>query len=149
MIKIQPDDHSVFQDKIIKKGLGKVYFLRHLDHINIAFQEGFNAKMIWHDLHQQGQMPIMYNQFLFYCQTYIEGYGRKAAAAVDADTASTTPPSPDEATAPKGMTEAPSQAPVPQPAPRRIPPPPNAAESIENWTGRVDHVKHLFAAAKP
>jgi hypothetical protein len=45
------------------KDRGLVYFRRHQEQIAAFLQTGHSRKHIWRVLHDQGQMPITYEQF--------------------------------------------------------------------------------------
>ena len=54
---------QALETDLTMKGRGRVYFRRHQEQIAAALQLGHSRKHIWRVLHDQGQMPITYEQF--------------------------------------------------------------------------------------
>ncbi|MBP0048849.1 hypothetical protein H9C73_08875 [Marinobacterium sp. AK62] len=53
-------------------GSGKVVFLKYLEDIEEALNQGYTAMDIWSLLHKKGELQIKYNQFSVYVRKYIK-----------------------------------------------------------------------------
>lgn len=51
---------------------GKVVFLKYLQDIESALDQGYTAMDIWSLLHEKGELKIKYNQFAIYVRKYIK-----------------------------------------------------------------------------
>ncbi|WP_151703820.1 TraK family protein [Nitrincola alkalilacustris] len=52
---------------------GKVAFLKNIDQIKIALDQGYTAVDVWRVLHTNGEIKINYNQFALYVRRFIRG----------------------------------------------------------------------------
>ena len=142
----EPESSAPSSIEQIRKGLGKVYFLRHLVQIRAMLEDGYTVTAVWEDLRGKGQMPIRYNQFRLYCLYFVRGGERPAQAASPNDVA--PPPAEPEpllAIAPRPPGVGDGHVPagkVPVQVPQHVNRPAPSTELLEGWTGEPD--EHLL-----
>ena len=50
---------------------GKVAFLRNIDQIKAALDQGYTAVDVWRVMHDRGEVKVKYNQFALYVRRFI------------------------------------------------------------------------------
>ena len=53
-------------------GSGKVVFLKYMEEIEEALNQGYTVMDVWSLLHKKGELQIKYNQFSVYVRKYIK-----------------------------------------------------------------------------
>ncbi len=52
---------------------GKVVFIKNIDQIRIALNNGYRVIDIWRLMHDRGEIKVKYNQFSIYVRQFIKG----------------------------------------------------------------------------